>query len=120
MEQCKSTILKQTSHGKLVLCKGCNKYHIEFKNLKFSFNTTEFKDFVNYFNDLDGTYWTDINQTTVYFRKINVPIGHKNVTTLFTAEEITELLDLCTIKKHISQYSNFLTTERIEPAISWN
>ena len=120
MEQCKSTILKQTSHGKLMLCKGCDKYHIEFKNLKFSFTLTEFKSFVSYFRDLDGTYWTDINQATVYYRKINVPIGHKNVTTLFTTEEINELLDLCNIQNNNPHHLQYLNTERIEPALCWN
>ena len=87
-------MINQTNNGKVFRCPGCNKIHIEYKNLNFNFNDKEYRDFANYFKGLDGQYWEDINYHTPYRRKIIVPIGHKNVNILLNNTELQELKKL--------------------------
>ncbi len=83
-------IIRKTQHGKIFKCDKCAKIHIEFNNLSFNFDNTEFKQFANYFKKLNGPYWEKQNKDTIYRRKIFVPIGHKNVTFLLNNEELQE------------------------------
>jgi hypothetical protein len=95
--------INQTENGKIFRCPGCNKIHIEYKNLNFNFSDKEYKHFANYFKELDGQYWEKTNINMPYLRKIIVPIGHKNVNILLNNTELQELKNLFSkpiVKKH--------------------
>jgi hypothetical protein len=94
MDACKLMMMSQTANGKVFVCNGCNKYHLEYKNLQFSFNESEYRFFVDYFNKIDADYWESINKNTLYRKKIMVPIGHHNFTMMFDYVEILELREL--------------------------
>lgn len=87
-------VLSSSSQGKVYLCGSCDKIHIEFKNLSFSFNRKEYNQFINYFLKLEPNRWEYLNQDTIYTRKIQVPIAHKNLTLMFCANEIYQLQEL--------------------------
>lgn len=84
-------IINQTENGKIFRCPGCNKIHIEYKNLNFNFNDDEFEHFVNYFKKLNGQYWENVNIHALYRKRIIVPIGHKNLNILLNNTELQEL-----------------------------
>ena len=77
----------------------CTKIHIEFNNLEFHFNRIEYYNFVDYFKNLDGSYWEDKNRNAPYLKKIIVPIDHTNIRILLSNEDLIELKELITIKK---------------------
>lgn len=89
--KCTLRLLNQTLNGKIFKCSECNKIHIEYKNLNFVFEREEFEFFRNYFLELVPEHWEKRNRNSVYNRKILVPIGHKNFTAMFSAEEIHEI-----------------------------
>lgn len=84
-------IINRTKHGKIFSCSACNKIHIEFNNLNFSFTEYEYNYFRNFIKNIDELYWENKNQHTPYTRKIIVPIDHNSVSTIFSCEEIREL-----------------------------
>jgi hypothetical protein len=85
------TIINQTDNGKVFRCPSCNKIHIEYKNLEFLFDHTEYKFFCDYFKNLNGEYWENLNAESIYKRKIIIPIGHKNIRILLFSCELDEL-----------------------------
>jgi hypothetical protein len=101
---CFKNIISISTHGRIMKCISCNKYHIEFNNLLFSFSENEYNKFRNYFLEFDVDYWEDRNKDVVYQRKIIVPVGHKNISTLFNKEEIIELKQLFSNKKQMHQH----------------
>jgi hypothetical protein len=83
--------INQTENGKVFKCSSCNKIHIEYKNLNFNFDNKEYLHFAKYFQKLDGQYWEYLNRESPYQRKIQVPIGHKNLNILLSNTELQEL-----------------------------
>jgi hypothetical protein len=78
---------------------------VEYKNLNFVFTKARFEFFKDYFLELDAGHWECVNKHTLYSRKIMVPIGHRNFSALFSAEEIYELKSMFgNIGKKISDY----------------
>lgn len=96
---CKKKILSKTPNGKIIKCSSCDKYHVEFSNLLFTFNKEEFLHFKDYFLNFDASYWEGMNTNLIYSRKITIPVGHKNITTLFNKLEIEELKQLFSPQK---------------------
>lgn len=94
MEKSKIKIINQTQSGKIFKCRFCDKIHIEFKNLYFTFTKEEYNNFKNYFLDFDENYWESIRKNSTCKRKIMVPVGHKNISLLFNSEEIKEFKHL--------------------------
>lgn len=84
-------VLSQTENGRIFKCTSCNKIHIEYKNLEFLFDDDEYEFFREYFRELDGEYWENINSDSVYRRKIIVPVGHKNIRMLLFNNELEEI-----------------------------
>lgn len=117
---CEKRVLNQSQHGKLIKCITCDQYHIEFNNLHFTFNRKEFVFFRNYILDLDFQYWESLNSKTIYKRKIMVPVGHKNIATMFTSGEVLELRELFseTVKSAVKM--NLISYEKIEANLIWN
>ena len=99
--------INQTENGKIFRCPGCNKIHIEYKNLNFNFSDKEYIHFSNYFKKLDGQYWEKMNLNMPYRRKIIVPIGHENVNILLNNTELQELKRL--LSKPISRKQEMMT-----------
>jgi len=77
--------LFNTKNGRVFKCKNCKAIHIEYKNLNFNFNKKQYDHFRNYIAK---------NQTSLYRKKIVIPIGHKNFNVLLNKEELNELKDL--------------------------
>lgn len=89
-----SKVMNQTENGKVFRCSGCNKIHIEYKNLNFNFSEDEYENFINYFKELNGPYWESVNANIEFEKKIIVPIGHKNINMLLDNRELEELKQL--------------------------
>ncbi len=89
-------ILNQTLHGKILKCKGCKVFHIEFNNLNFNFKKDEYDFFKDAILSIDGEKWERVNKNCSYHRKIMVPIGHKSFNILLNIEELQELKQLLT------------------------
>ena len=89
-----SNVMNQTENGKIFRCSGCNKIHIEYKNLNFNFDEEEYENFANYFMELDGPYWESVNTHVEFGRKIIVPVGHRNLNMLLNTRELEELKQL--------------------------
>ncbi len=86
--------ISKTENGSVFKCSGCDKIHIEYKNLNFNFNEKDYADFAKYFKDLDGSYWENRNSHLPYRRKIIVPVGHSSLNVLLNNEEVQELKSL--------------------------
>lgn len=117
---CKKKILRQTENGKVIKSYTCNQYHIEFNNLHFTFSKDEFTHFRNYFLELDIQYWEALNAESIYKRKIMVPVGHKNVTTMFQASEVLELRRLFSASVEKPEYAPSLNFKAIGSNLVWN
>lgn len=86
--------LFNTKNGRVFKCKNCKAIHIEYKNLNFNFNRDQYDHFRGYIIDLNGEEWEGKNKTSIYKRKIVIPIGHKNFNVLLNKEELAELKEL--------------------------
>ncbi len=91
-------VKKTTQHGKLMLCENCRAFHLEFNNLLFTIKANHFKQFKNYFLNLDGDYWEKKNYKSVYRRKIMVPVNHDKLTFMLNFNELEELKELLSDK----------------------
>jgi hypothetical protein len=120
MKECKLQVLSQTVNGKIFRCQTCDKIHIEYKNLNFTFSDDEFTFFRDYFLKLDPEKWVKVNRNTIYCRKIMVPIGHNNFMAMFHAPEVYELKALFrNIKKKAGPF-NLIKLEHFEAQLSLN
>ncbi|PCH71323.1 MAG: hypothetical protein COC06_01420 [Bacteroidales bacterium] len=102
-----NNVMNQTENGKIFRCSGCSKIHIEYKNLNFNFDDEEYKNFANYFMELDGPYWENVNIHVHFRKKIIVPVGHKNLNMLLDNSELQELKQL--FSKSITHQFNLLS-----------
>ena len=112
MHSCKVDILSKTLNGKVFKCDTCDKIHIEFKNLNFVFSTKEFQFFLDYFVKIDLSYWHQKNQDSLYHRKVMVPIGHRNFTTMFHVSEAHEIKRLLKGVNKVAQKLSLLAVDR--------
>jgi hypothetical protein len=87
-------VMSQSASGRVFKCPSCDKIHIEFNNLYFTFDDEEYKSFSNYFLDFDVHYWIAQPGYLHRNKKLLIPVGHRNVATLFSASEIYELKNL--------------------------
>ncbi len=94
MEKCNIKILNQTQNGKIFRCLSCNRLHVEYNNLYFTFTDKEFRKFRKYFLTLDAEYWEEVSKNEICNRKIMIPVGHDNLVTLFNVKEVNELKEL--------------------------
>lgn len=113
-------IINQTINGKVYRCTTCNKIHVDYKNLSFTFNKPEYQNFSQYMKKLDGEYWAQKNEEHSGNRKIMIPINHQNLILNFSMAEIVELKDL--LASQINAGSNFkwITTHCMNFQISDN
>lgn len=91
-QECKINRLSASENGQIIYCKTCKKYHIEFNNLCFTFNHSEYKTFSNYFEKLDIS--SQQFRKNQFKRKIIIAIGHQNLNALFHEEEVLEMQKL--------------------------
>jgi len=89
-----STLINQSTNGKIFKCTACQKIHIEYKNFNFNFDQEEYKHFVNYISKLDGKKWEAKNKNNIYNRKIIISIRHKTVNVMLHNYELLELKQL--------------------------
>jgi hypothetical protein len=113
MKQCKLEVLSRSINGKIFKCHTCNKIHIEYKNLNFTFSENEYHFFKDYFLKLEPEKWERINQNTFYKKKIMVPIGHRNFTAMFNTEEIYEIKNMFTGIKQQNVGISFIDANKI-------
>ncbi len=92
-------IINRTSCGLVFKCPLCNKIHIEFKNLNFNFSEKEYKHFTAYINNLDGFFWEMRNASSVFTRKIRIPLNDTNsFCFLLNTEELGQFKELLSVK----------------------
>ncbi len=113
-------VLSQTKNGRIFICPNCEKIHVEFNNFIFTFNKDEFQYFQRCFARMDGCYYEALNASTVYSRKIIVPIGHKNASMLLNARELKELQVLLRCTNEMDSPPVFLSLKEIgiQPGIN--
>lgn len=92
--KCYKKIVSISTHGQIIKCSTCNKFHIEFKNLQFDLNPLEFSFFKKCFLNLDAAYWEYKNERSQSFRKILIDLNHENISARFNKEEIMKLQEL--------------------------
>ena len=120
MHKCKIDILSKTLNGKVFKCDTCKKIHIEFKNLNFIFSNEEFKFFQDYFSKLDPSHWHQKNQGSSYHRKVMVPIGHRNFTTMFHVSEVHEFKKLLKGVGKMTQVPSLLAVDHFAEELILN
>ena len=90
------------------------------KNLNFSFNQKEYKNFQTYIQNLDGKYWVQQNRDHSGERKIHIPINHPNLIMSFSLEELYELKDLLVANLFPPQKLKLIKPRTVELHISNN
>lgn len=113
-------LLSSTHHGRIYICSSCNKIHIEFNNLNFSFKKGEYRNFKNYFLKIDPKRWELLNQDTLNKRKIVVPISHQNLTLIFNASEVFQLQELFINASSKKTSLDLVDLKRFETNLSLN
>ncbi len=86
--------INQTINGRIYRCSECNKIHVDYKNLSFTFSRKEYDNYQTYIQQLDPEYWADQNKQKSGEAKIVIPLNHPNLVMKFKAEEIYELKEL--------------------------
>ena len=99
-------LISKTPNGKIFKCSECNAFHIEFKNLNFNFDRTQFRFFTESIQNINGEEWEVQNKDSNYTRKILIPTGQKGLNILFNSVELQELRNLLTGKVYIPQVVN--------------
>ncbi|WP_372774039.1 DUF6686 family protein [Mangrovibacterium sp.] len=112
--------INQTVNGRIYKCAECDKFHVNYKNLSFSFAQEEYENFQNYMRKLDVNYWAQQNEHRSGERKIMIPINHKNLILSFRTDEIDEIKAL--LADHTGRKPRFqlLKTRNFEFQISDN
>lgn len=91
--------ISQTENGHVFICTACDMIHFEYKNMNYNFlNEREYLHFADYFVQLNGDYWEDLNDDIHFKRKIIVPGGFPYFNILLNREELEELKELFTGK----------------------
>ncbi len=88
--------------------------------MKFTFERKEFEQFRKYFLNLEPEYWESLNKNSVYNRKIMVPIGHKNVVTMFNTSEIYEIKSMLYNMFKGNKLSEFINVDTMNENINLN
>ncbi|RKD91840.1 DUF6686 family protein [Mangrovibacterium diazotrophicum] len=113
-------IINQTINGRIYKCSECNKIHVDYKNLNFSFNQKEYNNFQTYIQNLDGKYWVKKNEDHSGERKILIPINHPNLIMSFSLEELYELKELLVANLFPPQKLRLIKPRTVELHISKN
>lgn len=91
-------IINKTDFGLVFKCYHCRKIHIEFGNLNFNLSEEEFNFFSEYLEKLDGDYWECRNATSIFTKKIRIPLsGSQAFCILLDKEELKQLKELVLI-----------------------
>jgi len=88
-------ILRNSETGQIFVCNQCKKIHLEFGNLSYDFTSeAQLNNFLSHLEQLDGWYYENQNKSSVYRRKIIVPIPDTGLKMLFTSVELNEIRNL--------------------------
>lgn len=105
--------MNKTTNGKVFKCANCDKIHLEYKNLSFSFTNNEFEFFKNYIISIDGDKWESRNSNSFFDRKIHISIKHESFNIILHNYELEELRCLLDIKKEIKSNFKYLNLQDI-------
>jgi len=100
-----------TENGKVFTCLKCNKIHIEFNNLNFSFSEIEYKSFKEYVLKLNGEKWEAINNDSVFERKIHISILNNSFSIVLHNYELEEFKNLLNGDSDTEQEFYFIKNE---------
>jgi len=109
----KKNVINQTANGCVFTCPRCEKVHVEFQNIFFSFDEKEYEYFCSCFLRMDGDYYEQMNARMKSKRKIIVPIGHRNASMLLNNKELEELQTLLSGNNNTPYKPCYLTTREI-------
>lgn len=87
-------IINKTLYGTVFTCSRCEKIHVEFNNINFNFTEKEYRQFVRYLNELDGSYWEEKNKNSLFRRKIRIPFSGTSLCLMLNSEELSSLRSL--------------------------
>lgn len=112
--------INQTINGRIYRCSECNKIHIDYKNLSFSFQIPEYRTVQSYIHQLDAAYWAGQNKKVNGRYRVMIPINHENLLLNFSPEEIAELKELLVDRLDGKRHFHFLKTRSFDFRISEN
>ena len=88
------TRLYSTDKGQIIRKIPENEFIIEFGNLSWRLSLFQFKMLINFINRIDGDYYEELNKSSLYRRKIRIPIKGTNLSILLNQEELKDLQTL--------------------------
>ncbi len=84
-----------STNGQIFVCQQCQKIHLELSNFAIDFSSTERLElFLKFLLGIDGKLVEEINQKSVYRRKIMVQMPGSEMKMLFTLDEFDEVRNL--------------------------
>lgn len=100
--------INKTTNGKVFTCGKCNAIHVEYKNINFNLSKTQFKEYANYLQELNGQEWERINKDSNFTRKIIIPTQDTHIKLILNNVELKELKTLfgCKKMKPVSEVKN--------------
>ena len=87
-------IISKTKNGMVFQCKSCENYQVVFNNLNFSFTDKEYFYFSKYISGIDLGHYENHFNDDLHGKKIQLPIGHKNLLIALNCQELRELQHL--------------------------
>lgn len=107
-------ILYCSKNGQIFICNQCRKIHLEFGNFTFDFSSrSQLKNFLEHLEQVDGSYYQELNRQSAYQRKIMIPVPEARMKLLFTLNELEEIRHL--IRRFIGSAKNeLISVTRIE------
>lgn len=112
--------INQTINGRIYKCSECNKIHVDYKNLSFSFQSPQYRNFQHYIQQLDANYWAGKNEEVNGQRRVMIPINHDNLMLNFCPEEIAELKELLVARLQANKRFSLIKTRSFDFRISEN
>ncbi|WP_075603991.1 DUF6686 family protein [Saccharicrinis aurantiacus] len=82
---------KETLNGKVFKCSKCNLIHVEYKNININLSKSQFQQYADYLDTLDGAMWETQNTKAAFSRKIIIPTSDSHIRILLNKEELNEL-----------------------------
>ncbi|MFV0377406.1 MAG: DUF6686 family protein [Mangrovibacterium sp.] len=112
--------INQTTNGRIYKCSECNKIHVDYKNLSFSFQPQQYQNIQKYIQQLDAAYWASQNEEANGQYRVMIPINHESLMLNFTPFEISELKELFVDRLDCPKRFRLLKTQNFDFKISNN
>ena len=106
--------VNQTINGRIYQCSECNKIHVDYKNLSFSFHLPQYQNFQTCIQQPDAAYRAQKNEEINGQRRVMIPINHGNLMLNFPPEEIAELKELLVAQLNTTMRFRLIKTRNFD------